>query len=80
MDPRAWFTDLTAYFVYVLFVATLGPLLFGFHLVPTSSVPSTALAMLTSACSLSSTRPKMSFAARRTPSLRPPPASRNVSR
>ncbi|KAF2452227.1 vacuolar protein sorting-associated protein 73 [Karstenula rhodostoma CBS 690.94] len=32
MNPRAWFSDLTPYFVYVLFVATLGPLLFGFHL------------------------------------------------
>lgn len=32
MNPRAWFQDLTPYFVYVLFVATLGPLLFGFHL------------------------------------------------
>jgi hypothetical protein len=33
MDPRTWFRDLTPYFIYVLFVATLGPLLFGFHLV-----------------------------------------------
>lgn len=33
MDPRTWFTDLTGYFLYTLFVATLGPLLFGFHLV-----------------------------------------------
>ncbi|KAH7132241.1 hypothetical protein B0J11DRAFT_427813 [Dendryphion nanum] len=32
MDPRTWFQNLTPYFVYVLFVATLGPLLFGFHL------------------------------------------------
>jgi len=32
MDPRAWFGDLTGYFVYILFIATLGPLLFGFHL------------------------------------------------
>ncbi|KAF2733921.1 hypothetical protein EJ04DRAFT_535135 [Polyplosphaeria fusca] len=32
MDPRTWFRDLTAYFLYILFVATLGPLLFGFHL------------------------------------------------
>ncbi|KAF3046935.1 hypothetical protein E8E12_008289 [Didymella heteroderae] len=32
MDPRSWFGDLTGYFVYILFVATLGPLLFGFHL------------------------------------------------
>ncbi|KAF2201602.1 hypothetical protein GQ43DRAFT_371078 [Delitschia confertaspora ATCC 74209] len=32
MDPRTWFADLTPYFVYLLFVATLGPLLFGFHL------------------------------------------------
>lgn len=38
MDPRAWFRDLTPYFLYILFVATLGPLLFGFHLVrPTTS-------------------------------------------
>jgi hypothetical protein len=33
MDPRTWFRDLTGYFLYILFVATLGPLLFGFHLV-----------------------------------------------
>lgn len=33
MDPRTWFRDLTPYFLYILFVATLGPLLFGFHLV-----------------------------------------------
>lgn len=33
MDPRTWFRDLTAYFLYIIFVATLGPLLFGFHLV-----------------------------------------------
>ncbi|KAF2014784.1 hypothetical protein BU24DRAFT_347930 [Aaosphaeria arxii CBS 175.79] len=32
MDPRSWFQDLTPYFIYTLFVATLGPLLFGFHL------------------------------------------------
>ncbi|KAF2652755.1 hypothetical protein K491DRAFT_706219 [Lophiostoma macrostomum CBS 122681] len=32
MDPRTWFRDLTPYFLYVLFIATLGPLLFGFHL------------------------------------------------
>ncbi|RMZ70440.1 MFS glucose transporter [Pyrenophora seminiperda CCB06] len=32
MDPRSWFTSLTGYFVYILSVATLGPLLFGFHL------------------------------------------------
>lgn len=33
MDPRSWFSNLTGYFVYILSVATLGPLLFGFHLV-----------------------------------------------
>ncbi|KAF2182088.1 hypothetical protein K469DRAFT_729174 [Zopfia rhizophila CBS 207.26] len=32
MDLRTWFRSLTAYFLYLLFVATLGPLLFGFHL------------------------------------------------
>ncbi|KAB2578421.1 putative mfs glucose protein [Lasiodiplodia theobromae] len=32
MDPRAWAKDLTGYFLFVLFTATLGPLLFGFHL------------------------------------------------
>ncbi|KAL1601219.1 Bifunctional purine biosynthesis protein PurH [Nothophoma quercina] len=32
MNPRSWFGDLTGYFVYILFIATLGPLLFGFHL------------------------------------------------
>lgn len=33
MDPQSLFGDLTVYFIYILFVATLGPLLFGFHLV-----------------------------------------------
>lgn len=33
MSPRSWFGDLTGYFVYMLLIATLGPLLFGFHLV-----------------------------------------------
>ncbi|KAF1349409.1 hypothetical protein EJ07DRAFT_169459 [Lizonia empirigonia] len=32
MSPRSWFGDLTGYFVYMLLIATLGPLLFGFHL------------------------------------------------
>ncbi|KAF1847755.1 uncharacterized protein K460DRAFT_374752 [Cucurbitaria berberidis CBS 394.84] len=32
MDPRSWTRHLTGYFVYILLVATLGPLLFGFHL------------------------------------------------
>ncbi|KAL1630472.1 Bifunctional purine biosynthesis protein PurH [Neofusicoccum ribis] len=32
MDPRAWAKDLTGYFLFILFTATLGPLLFGFHL------------------------------------------------
>jgi hypothetical protein len=32
MSPRSWFDGLTGYFVYILFIATLGPLLFGFHL------------------------------------------------
>ncbi|UPX17315.1 Bifunctional purine biosynthesis protein PurH [Ascochyta rabiei] len=32
MNPPSWFGELTGYFVYTLFVATLGPLLFGFHL------------------------------------------------
>jgi hypothetical protein len=36
MSSRALFSELTPYFVYVLFVATLGPLLFGFHLVAPS--------------------------------------------
>ena len=30
---RAWSHELTPYFIYLLFVATLGPLLFGYHLV-----------------------------------------------
>src|SRR5690242_8782064 len=83
MDPRSWFGDLTGYFVYMLFVATLGPLLFGFHLVccPPSMQHSTA-----NRASLSSTPPKMSSAARRSPSPRPTspprraPACRNASR
>ncbi|KAF2127013.1 hypothetical protein P153DRAFT_377920 [Dothidotthia symphoricarpi CBS 119687] len=32
MAPRSWSSGLTGYFVYILLVATLGPLLFGFHL------------------------------------------------
>lgn len=47
MDPRSWFSSLTGYFVYILSVATIGPLLFGFHLVshtppspPNTSPPS----------------------------------------
>ncbi|KAK7541228.1 vacuolar protein sorting-associated protein 73 [Phyllosticta citribraziliensis] len=32
MDFRSWARDLTAYFIFLLFTATLGPLLFGFHL------------------------------------------------
>ena len=40
MNPRSWFSSLTGYFVYILSVATLGPLLFGFHLVrPPYTVP-----------------------------------------
>ena len=38
MDPRSWFSSLTGYFVYILSVATLGPLLFGFHLVGLSFI------------------------------------------
>lgn len=33
MDPRTWLRDLTPYFIYILFISTVGPLLFGFHLV-----------------------------------------------
>lgn len=32
MDPRTWFKDLTPYFLYIVLVATIGPMLFGFHL------------------------------------------------
>jgi MFS family permease len=32
MDPRSWFKDLTPYFLYLVFVATIGPMLFGYHL------------------------------------------------
>ncbi|KAK7514238.1 vacuolar protein sorting-associated protein 73 [Phyllosticta citriasiana] len=32
MDFRGWAKNLTAYFIFLLFTATLGPLLFGFHL------------------------------------------------
>ena len=38
MDPRSWFSSLTGYFVYILSVATLGPLLFGFHLVRSNGI------------------------------------------
>src|ERR1700761_530362 len=33
MDPRTWLRDLTPYFLYTLFISTIGPLLFGYHLV-----------------------------------------------
>lgn len=33
MASKSLFGSLTGYFVYVLLTATLGPLLFGFHLV-----------------------------------------------
>jgi len=33
MDPRSWFKDITGYLIYLLTVATIGPLLFGYHLV-----------------------------------------------
>lgn len=36
MNPKGWVRDLTGYFLYVLFISTLGPLLFGFHLVRAS--------------------------------------------
>lgn len=32
MDPRTWFKDLTPYFLYLVLIATIGPLLFGYHL------------------------------------------------
>ncbi|THZ62588.1 vacuolar protein sorting-associated protein 73 [Aureobasidium pullulans] len=32
MEPKSWFKDLTPYFIYILLVSTIGPLLFGFHL------------------------------------------------
>jgi MFS family permease len=32
MDPRTWFKDLTPYFLYLVLVATIGPMLFGYHL------------------------------------------------
>lgn len=32
MDPRTWFRDLTPLFLYLLFITTIGPLLFGYHL------------------------------------------------
>ncbi|KAL1297434.1 hypothetical protein AAFC00_004964 [Neodothiora populina] len=32
MNPESWFKDLTAYFILLLLVSTLGPLLFGYHL------------------------------------------------
>lgn len=32
MDPRTWFRDLTLFFLYLLFISTIGPLLFGYHL------------------------------------------------
>lgn len=41
MDPRSWVKDLTPYFMYLLLVATVGPLLFGFHLVHSILDPET---------------------------------------
>ena len=38
MDPRTWLKDLTPYFLYLLFISTIGPLLFGFHLVSPPSL------------------------------------------
>jgi len=32
MDPRTWLRDLTPYFLYLLMISTIGPLLFGYHL------------------------------------------------
>ncbi|KAF1814968.1 general substrate transporter [Eremomyces bilateralis CBS 781.70] len=32
MDPRTWFRDLTPYLLFLIFVSTLGPFLFGYHL------------------------------------------------
>lgn len=61
MDPRTWFSNLTPYFIYILLVATLGPFLFGFHLVSHYPMP----ASYTYACTLAnlsrpnSTHPKM---------------------
>jgi len=39
MCSQSFFEGLTGYFVYILFVATLGPLLFGFHLVRPHKLP-----------------------------------------
>lgn len=32
---HCWTRDLTGYFIYLLLISTIGPLLFGFHLVST---------------------------------------------
>ena len=32
MDLRTWFRDLTPIFLYLMFITTIGPLLFGYHL------------------------------------------------
>lgn len=36
MDVRAALKNVTAYFLFLLFTATIGPLLFGYHLVMNS--------------------------------------------
>jgi hypothetical protein len=79
MDPRSWFSSLTGYFVYILSVATLGPLLFGFHLVGLSVIYYRRIA---NTPSLSLTRPKMSSAVNESRSslLSLAPASRNASK
>jgi len=35
----SWTRDLTWYFTYLLFISTIGPLLFGFHLVSICGIP-----------------------------------------
>jgi len=32
MRPKTWFRELTPFFLYLLFISTIGPLLFGYHL------------------------------------------------
>lgn len=35
---RAWSHDLTGYFVYLVIIGTLGPFLFGYHLVGQNTI------------------------------------------
>ena len=49
-SKKSWTQDITAYLLYLSLITTMGPLQFGFHLVP-SPLPTTSAYLLS--CSLS---------------------------